>query len=127
MTNTSIKLSTRKKIMIVDDEADILEAVQIMLEDAGYEVSTAMNRRTVRDVEKELPDLLLLDIGMPGIDGTTICRKLKNQDETKHTPIIMCSANKDAEKLSRECGADDFITKPFEMDMLLAKVKKYTK
>jgi CheY-like chemotaxis protein len=116
----------KKKIMVAEDDIDILEAMQIMLEDAGYEVITTPDGQIVQDMMGNLPDVLLLDIWMSGMDGTAICQHLKSQPRTQHIPVILCSANKDTEKLAKECGADDFITKPFEMMDFLRKVKKYT-
>ena len=118
---------SKKKILIAEDDTGILEAMQIMLEDAGYDVRATTNGSTVLDMKDDLPDLFLLDIWMSGIDGTTICKKLKSQDTTKHIPIIMCSANRETEKLTQACGANDFIAKPFEMEELLDKVEKYSK
>ncbi len=115
-----------KKIMIAEDDIGILEAMQIILEDAGYKVETTVNGKTVQDMKEELPDLLLLDIWMSGMNGTEICQHLKSQDQTKHIPVILCSANKDTQKLAKGCGADDFLAKPFEMNDLLSKVKQYT-
>jgi DNA-binding response OmpR family regulator len=116
----------KKKIMVADDDAGILEAMQIILEDAGYEVMATEDGQTVQDMKDDLPDALLLDIWMSGMDGTCICQHLKSQNRTKRIPIILCSANKDTQKLTKECGADDYIAKPFEMMDLLNKVKKYT-
>ena len=111
--------------MVADDDTGILEAVQFMLEDEGYEVITISDGKEVRDIKDDLPDVLLLDIWMSGMDGAVICQHLKSQVRTKDIPIILCSANKDTEKLARECGADDFIAKPFEMTDFLKKVKKH--
>ncbi len=115
----------KKKILIADDDPAILEAMQMILEDAGYEVKTTVNGQTVYKMETEFPDLLLLDIWMSGQDGRNICKLLKQQDLTKDIPIIMVSANKDTERIARDAGADDFLSKPFEMRDLLAKVKKF--
>ena len=117
---------SKKKIMIADDDTGILEAIQIMLEDEGYDVIVTLDGKAVQDMQDDLPDVLLLDIWMSGIDGTGICRYLKSQNRTKHIPIILCSANKDTQKLAKECGADDFIAKPFEMMDFLNTIKKYT-
>ena|ERR1700753_127038 len=116
----------KKKILIADDDISILEAMQMILEDAEYEVMTTEDGQTVQDMYDDLPDVLLLDIWMSGMDGVVICRHLKSQDRTKNLPIILCSANKDTQKLALECGADDFLAKPFEMMDLLDKVEKYT-
>lgn len=116
----------KKRVMVADDDKGILEAMQIMLEDAGYEVMATEDGRTVQDLKDNLPDVLLLDIWMSGMDGTGICQYLKGHNRTKHLPIILCSANKDTKKLAKECGADDFLAKPFEMMDLLNMIKRYT-
>lgn len=116
---------TKKKILVADDDPSILEAVQLILEDAGYDVVTAVNGETVYQMEKEYPDLLLLDIWMSGQDGSDICKFLKSRETTKNIPVIMISANKDTEEIAQKSGADDFITKPFEMKDLLTLVAKY--
>lgn len=113
------------KILVADDDPGIVESLQLMLEDAGYEVATTVDGETVYKMEKEFPDLLLLDIWMSGQDGRQICKFLKKRKHTKHIPIIMISANKDTEQIARDAGADDFLPKPFEMDDLLNKVKSH--
>jgi CheY-like chemotaxis protein len=115
----------KKKILIADDDPSILEAMQMMLEDAGYVVDTTVDGETIYKMEKEFPDLLLLDIWMSGQDGGEICAYLKKQEPTKHIPIIMISANKDTEEIAKKAGADGFITKPFEMDVLLKTIAKF--
>src|SRR5437870_5702463 len=115
----------KRKILVADDDPAILEALILMLEDAGYEVKTTTNGATIQEVYKELPDLILLDIWMSGVDGRDICKQLKHQKKTKHIPIIMISANRDTEDIAKKAGADDFIAKPFEMKNLLAKVEQY--
>lgn len=116
----------KKKVLIAEDDIGILEAMQMILEDAGYEVTTTEDGQTIQELEGELPDVLLLDIWMPGMNGTVVCERLKSQSRTKHIPIILCSANKDMQWLAESCGADDFLAKPFEMNDLLDKVESYT-
>ncbi|MDQ3008252.1 MAG: response regulator [bacterium] len=118
-------MSSKKKILVADDDSGILEVISLMLEDAGYDVETTVNGETEVMVEKYLPDLILLDIWMSGMDGRKICKSLKGQKLTKHIPIIMISANKDTENIAKESGANDFIAKPFEMQDLLNKVDKH--
>ena len=115
-----------KKILVADDDPSILEVIELMLTEEGYEVITAVDGEAIYKMEKDFPDLMLLDIWMSGMDGRDICRHVKSQELTKDIPIIMVSANKDTETISKEAGADDFLAKPFEMDDLLAKVKHYT-
>ena len=115
-----------RRIMVADDDKDIVAVLIMMLEDAGYEVESTANGQTAQRVCDYLPDLLLLDIWMVDVDGRDICKYLKGQQPTKHIPIIIISANKDTKKIAREAGADDFITKPFDMTDLLAMVEKYS-
>lgn len=110
--------------MIADDEKDIVEVLSLILEDAGYEVGSTANGETAKKVQEYLPDLLLLDIWMKGVDGRDICKYLKSQNETKNIPIIMISAHNETQKIALEVGANDFITKPFDMELLLSKVKE---
>ncbi len=113
-----------KKIMIADDDPAIIDALQMMLELEDYEVSTTVDGETIYKMQKEFPDLLILDIWMSGQDGREICSFLKNSPHTKDIPILMISASRDVDGSAHKAGADDFITKPFEMDDLLGKVKK---
>ncbi len=117
-----------KKILVVDDDPDILDALQFMLEDAGYRVTTTEKgeyAENLHDTNGGLPDVILLDVLLSGKDGRLICQKLKSQEETKHIPIIMMSAHNDARKSVATVGANDFLAKPFEVDELLAKVAKW--
>ncbi len=116
-----------KKIIVVDDNPAILDALKIMLEEDGYIVETTQDGATVttQNATRPLPDLYLLDIWMAGMDGPEICKYLKGSEATKHIPIVMASATKDIERISKEAGADDFISKPFQMDDMLALVAKY--
>ncbi len=108
--------------MIADDDPGILNAVEIMLEFEGYEVSSTMNGATVLELKEEFPDLFLLDIWMSGQDGRDICRELKKRELTKNIPVIMISASTDLARSAKEAGADDFLEKPFSMDDLLSKI-----
>lgn len=115
----------KKKILVADDDRGILDAIKMLLEEVGYEVKTLVDGQTVQMMNEYHPNLLLLDIWMSGLDGRDICKQLKAQEQTKHIPIIMISANRETERIAKEVGADDFISKPFQMDDLLEKVAKY--
>lgn len=117
---------TPKKIMIADDDPGIVDAIELLLEFEGYEVSSTIDGSTVLDMKLELPDLLLLDIWMSGEDGRDICKKLKQTELTKNIPIIIISASKDIKESAMAAGADDFLAKPFNMYELLTKIKKLT-
>jgi len=114
----------KKKILVADDNPAILDALKIMLEEEGYAVETTVDGATALDMKGRLPDLLLLDIWMSGIDGRDICKHLKKTTATKHIPVIMVSATKDIEQIAKDSGANDFISKPFQMEHLLAIVAK---
>lgn len=114
------------KILIVDDDIDILEPLQLLLEAEGYQVSTTTKgEQTYTKIRSFKPDLILLDVLMSGSDGRIICRKLKDTAETKKIPIIMMSAHPSAKNDSKGSGADAFISKPFEIDDLCNLVKKH--
>lgn len=119
-------MNPTRRVLIAEDNPDIVEALTMMLEDADYIVEATQGRETLAKVVAMLPDLLFLDIWMPGMDGREICEYLKSHAHTKHIPIIMLSANKDTATIAKAAGADTFLAKPFEMDAVLALVKKYT-
>ena len=114
-----------KKVMIADDDPGIVDSLSMMLEFEGYEVSSTLNGASLLHLNGSLPDLLLLDIWMSGIDGRDICKQLKQQPHTSKMPILMISASKDIELSALEAGANDFLAKPFEMEELLEKVAKH--
>jgi DNA-binding response OmpR family regulator len=112
-----------KKLLIVDDEYDIVEPLAMLLTAEGYSVaSVTKGEQTYAKVREFRPDLILLDILMSGSDGRTICRNLKKDAKLKKIPIIMMSAHPTAEKDSKGCGADGFIAKPFDSEELMKLV-----
>ena len=116
-----------KKILIVDDEAELVGLVKIRLEAVGYEVLKAFDGQEGLDKAKlEKPDLILLDVMMPKMDGYKVCGLLKMDARFKKIPIILFSAKAQKEdvELAKEVGADLYITKPFEAPILLAKIKE---
>jgi DNA-binding response OmpR family regulator len=118
--------SKRKKILVVDDEQDILDFLQIILEEEGYDVMTTDKGDYLEKLHNGgLPDVILLDMLLSGKDGRAIVNYLKRQEETKHIPVIMFSAHPSAEESARKAGADDFVAKPFEIDVLLARIAQY--
>src|SRR5690242_3142912 len=102
-----------KRILIVDDDRAILEGIDILLQDAGYEteVSSKNGEFVEQALQKQIPDLIVLDILLSGHDGREICKKLKSQEATKNIPVILISAHPNAEKTAFEAGADDFLAK----------------
>jgi two-component system alkaline phosphatase synthesis response regulator PhoP len=116
------------KILVVDDDPDILDALQFLLEFAGYEVKTTEKgeyAENLRDANDGLPNVIILDVLLSVKHRRLICKKLKSQEETNHIPIIMISAHPNARQSVAAVGADDFVAKPFDVDELLAIVAKY--
>ena len=117
-----------KKILIVDDEADIIEILQFVLESNGYECITASDGEMGLNLAREAnPDLIILDVMMPKINGYKISRLLKYDNKYKDIPILMITARSQEEDkvIGEETGADEYITKPFNVDYVLEKVKSY--
>lgn len=112
-----------KKIFIADDDQDILEILSMMLRTKNYEVLATSDANDIFNFDdKNLPDLILMDIWMSGLDGREICRCLKNNEQTKNIPFIFISANSNIEEITKEYKADGYIAKPFEMQYLLNKI-----
>jgi len=112
-----------KKVLIADDDPGIVDAVEMILDFYGYEVSSTYNGNEVLKLQGNYPDVLLLDIWMSGCDGRDICRELKAKDEMRHIPVLMISASKDIRESAMQAGADDFLAKPFDMKELLSKIE----
>jgi len=115
-----------EKILIVDDEVDTLRLVGLMLERQGYEIIAAENGETaLEEVEKDAPDLILLDVMMPGMDGFEVARRIRGNSETENIPIIMFTAKVQVEDkvTGLESGADVYLTKPTQPRELFAQVK----
>ncbi|MDD5016207.1 MAG: response regulator, partial [Atribacterota bacterium] len=116
----------KEKILVVDDEKDIIELLQYNLEKEGYKISAVFSgEQCLENAKTELPDLILLDLMLPEIDGLDVCKFLKNNPQTSHIPIIMLTAKGEEPDivLGLELGSDDYITKPFKIRELLARVK----
>lgn len=117
-----------KKVLIVDDEEDIVESLKFVLEQAGFECHCAYNGEEGLNLAREvLPDLIILDVMMPKINGFKICRLLKYDNKYKNIPILMVTARSQNEDklIGEETGVDEYITKPFELDTIVEKVKGY--
>ncbi|MGV8878929.1 MAG: response regulator [Sphingobacteriaceae bacterium] len=114
-----------KKIMVIDDDPQILEIIGFILEDEGYEVELSSNGQNLLLRQDNLPDVILMDVWMPGIYGGTLGELIKMQAHTSHIPIIMMSASKDLEKIAQDSGATDFLHKPFDVADLSGIVKKH--
>jgi two-component system phosphate regulon response regulator PhoB len=112
-------------VLVVEDEPDIANLIEFHVSRAGYRTSVAASGRdALKAAERELPDLVMLDIMLPDVDGLTVCRKLKSGETTGEVPIIFVSAKgEEADVVSGlELGADDYVTKPFSPKVLLARI-----
>jgi DNA-binding response OmpR family regulator len=116
-----------KKILIVDDEPDVASLLNLMLKSKGYETITAGDgQEALEKARREKPDLIVLDIMLPRLDGYKVARMLKFDEKFSHIPIIMVTAKiqeKD-KKTGLEMGADAYVTKPFDTAMLLEKINE---
>jgi two-component system alkaline phosphatase synthesis response regulator PhoP len=115
-----------RKILVVDDEAVLVEMIAYNLEQAGYQVTTtADGASALQATHRETPDLVILDLMLPGMDGLEVCRQLRRESNTATTPIVMLTAKGDEidKVVGLEVGADDYITKPFGRRELLARVR----
>ena len=114
-------------ILIVDDEKDLVSMVKLRLEAAGYDTIEAYDgQEALTKAQNEKPDLIILDLMLPIMDGYKVCRMLKFDSRYKSIPIILFTARvQDSDKdLGKEVGADAYLTKPFEAEVLLSKVKE---
>jgi DNA-binding response OmpR family regulator len=117
----------KKRVLIIDDEPDFVRVVQLRLEAAGYDVSVAFDgMQGVSSAHKEKPDLIILDIMMPAMHGHRVCEALKKSSKTWTIPIIYLTAkgSKEDEELAYKLGAEHFLTKPYDPQILLETIKK---
>jgi CheY-like chemotaxis protein len=116
-----------KKILIVDDEPDLIKVTSPRLAKLGYKVLIAVSGTEAIDlIRLEPPDLILLDLRLPGIDGAEVCRRLKADPALRHIPVILFTASAESvEEIFKGSGADDWLLKPFDSSDLIAKVRKF--
>ena len=117
----------KKRILIVDDEEDIVDVLKFRLEANNYAVlSASEGQEGLNRARAEKPDLIILDLMLPKLDGYKVCRMLKFDESYKSIPIIMFTARaqKKDEELGMEMGADAYVVKPFEPEILLGKIKE---
>ena len=116
-----------ERILVVDDEEDVLELVGYNLNRSGYQVETASTgEEALTKTRRKLPDLIILDLMLPGIDGLEVCKQLKGDVKTESVPIIMLTAKGEEADIitGLELGADDYVTKPFSPKVLVARVRR---
>jgi len=120
-------MSTKGKILVVDDEIYIVHILDFSLGMEGYEVITALDgEQALEKLKSDRPDLIVLDIMMPKLDGYEVCKAIKSDPETRQIPVILLSAkgrNVD-QKLGFDVGADDYITKPFSPRKLVERINQ---
>lgn len=110
----------KKRVLVVENNKEILEMISIVLEDAGYDLSLALNEQGIFDhIVAFKPDAILLDIIKPTLEGTELCRQIKEAEGTKHIPVIVLSTHPQIEKVKDIC-ADDIVEKPFDIEGLLS-------
>jgi DNA-binding response OmpR family regulator len=116
-----------RRILVVDDEPDILMSVTFLLKKSGYDIITAEDGdAAISEARKHLPDLILLDLRLPGKDGFEVCAELKSDDKCGKIPIILLTASSglNEEKL-KTCEHDSFILKPYQFEDLLSKIAAF--
>jgi two-component system phosphate regulon response regulator PhoB len=114
-------------ILIVDDEEDVLELVRYNLDKNGYTIAAATSgEEALKKVRTQMPDLVILDLMLPGVDGLNVCKQLKSDPKTEHLPVIMLTAKGEESDIvtGLELGADDYVTKPFSPKVLVARVRR---
>jgi two-component system phosphate regulon response regulator PhoB len=117
---------TQEHILVVDDEEDILELVEFSLKRESFEVDTATTgEQALKMAREDEPDLMVLDLMLPGVDGLEVCRQLKADSDTSHMPVVMLTAKGSEADIvtGLELGADDYVTKPFSPRVLVARIK----
>jgi len=116
----------QKKVLIVEDETDLVKLLKYNLEKEGFKVSYATDGTVaLAEVRRDPPDLVILDLMLPGLDGLEICRQLRRNDRFARTPILILSArSEEADRIvGLELGADDYVTKPFSIREVIARVR----
>lgn len=118
-----------KKILVVDDEPDILDLATVRLKKLGYEIIEAVDAEEALVIlQNNIPDLILLDLLLPGMQGDELCKKLKSDDKYKNIPIILFTASAIRPSIPgkiSEMGADECVVKPFDPEDLLGKIRKF--
>jgi len=118
----------KKRILVVDDEVDMVEGIKIMLEADNYEVIAAFDgQEGLQKAQEERPDLILLDVMMPKMDGFETLRRIRADSETQHIPVIMLTAKGDTDSMfkAHDLGSTDFFIKPFDAQELLDFIRRY--
>jgi len=119
-------MSKGKKVFVFDDNVDILDLCTIILEDAGYEIKTSStSNNIIEQVSSYVPDIIFMDNWLPDVGGIDATKELKAHAELSHIPVIYFSANNDVKSLAEQAGADDYLSKPFDIEELEKIISKY--
>ena len=113
-----------KLIQVIEDDEAIRDVIEYLLQESEFEVNVAANAKEFKiNLFNTLPDLILMDVKLPDGDGIQLCRQLKQSLDTRHIPVIIMSAHAPAEASSKTAFADDFISKPFDLNDLLKRIE----
>lgn len=112
------------KILICDDDEGILDLLELILKEEGYEAIAEINSLNLAGlIDREQPDLLVLDLWMPVLSGDQVLRTIRDDPQTQTLPVIVISASGDGRNIAMNAGANDFLAKPFDLDQLVNRVK----
>jgi DNA-binding response OmpR family regulator len=115
-----------KKILVIDDDEDILEIISITLQYQDFEVITRSDSQVILEIELIKPDLILMDNWLQGVRGSDLCKTIKNDKAIKNIPVILLSAVNDIQKVANECDANAYLAKPFDLTELETLVQQLT-
>jgi CheY-like chemotaxis protein len=113
------------KIVVIDDDKDILDVIQFILAEEGYSVVMYDRLESLEKIAEQKPSVILLDNKLGGVYSTDFCLSLKSNQLTKHIPVILVSASDSLEQLSKQCNADAYLSKPFDLKDFIKIVKHY--
>jgi DNA-binding response OmpR family regulator len=117
---------TKKYILLIDDDKDLLKLLELKLLRDGYDVKTLLNGANLLDaVAEKKPDLVLIDVNMPHVSGNALCKVIKQNASTETIPVILFSGNENVEKITRACGADGYISKPCDPSTLSKQIDRF--
>lgn len=119
-------MNEQRKILVCDDDPGVAGVLTVILKEEGFLINILSHGKGIQKrIQEFKPDLILLDVMMPGIDGKEITKILKRERETAKIPIIIFSALQNCAQIAKDIGADDFLPKPFDISDLVLKIKKY--
>ncbi len=122
-THINIRSVMTKRIHVLEDDEDIRYIIEVLLKDEGYELQLSSTFKELKSkLNDSVPDLFILDVMIPDGNGTDICDDLKNDPFTKHIPIIVMSADDQNKQKSLDAGANDYISKPFDIDYIVKRI-----